>query len=83
MTMLGSTVSGLGPVVTSIVGKLVAGGMTSAAAWGWVIAVVAAVAALTIAVVGIVKAVENISLERKLENARKEADKAAEAADSA
>lgn len=81
--MFGSAVSGLGPVVTSIVGKLVAGGMSAAAAWGWVIAVVAAVAALTIAVVGIVKAVEDASLERKLENARKETDKAAEAADSA
>ena len=81
--MFGSAVSGLGPVITNIVAKLVAGGMESAAAWGWVIAVVAAVAALTIAVVGIVKAVEDASLERKLENARKEADKAAEAADSA
>jgi mannose/fructose/N-acetylgalactosamine-specific phosphotransferase system component IIC len=81
--MLGSAVSSLGPVVTSIVGKLVAGGMSAAAAWGWVIAVVAAVAALTIAVVGIVKAVQNASPEKKLENARKEADKAAEAADSA
>ena len=81
--MFGSAVSGLGPVVTSIVGKLVAGGMSAAAAWGWVIAVVAAVAALTIAVVGIVKAVEDASFEKKLENARKEADKAAEAADKA
>ena len=83
LTIAGSLVAGLGPVITSIVGKLVKGGASAAAAWGWVAVVAAAIVALVVAVVSVVKAVNDASPEKKWKRARKEADKAAEAAENA
>lgn len=81
VTVAGGAISALGPVITKIVGKLVAGGKSAMAAWGWVAAVVAAVVALGIAVSGIVTAVKNASPEEKLKKATAAADAAKESAD--
>lgn len=79
--MAGSAISALGPVVTGIVGKLVAGGLSTMAAWAWVAVVVAAVVALGVAVAGVAKAVKNASPEEKLKKANAAADAAKESAD--
>lgn len=81
VTVAGGAISALGPVITKIVGKLVAGGMSTMAAWAWVAAIVAAVVALGIAVSGVVKAIKNASPEEKLKKATAAADAARESAD--
>ena len=53
LTLVGSLGSALGPVVTNIVGKLVEGGMSTAAAWGWVALVAVGIVAIVAAVMDI------------------------------
>jgi hypothetical protein len=89
-TTLGSAISGVAAMIpafisvfTPLVAKMVAGGISTQAAWWWVVLIVAAVAALVVGIVAIVNAVQNASPEAKLKKAQEAADKASEAADNA
>jgi hypothetical protein len=55
--IIGSGVSALGPLVTKLVGTLVAGGVSTMMAWIWVVGIAAAVTLLVIGVVALFKSI--------------------------
>ena len=83
ITMAGTAVTAIIPIIKLLSTTLVTGGVSSQAAWWWAILIVAAVAALVVGIIAIANAVKNASPEAKLERAQEAADKAADAADRA
>ena len=83
ITMAGTAITAIIPIIKLLSTTLVTGGVSAQAAWWWAILIVAAVAALIIGLIAIANAVKNASLEAKLERAQEAADKAADAADRA
>lgn len=82
-TVAGSAISSLGPLITSLVKKLVTGGIVTGTAWIWVTAIaLAAVALITAVGIAINNAIKN-SPEGKLKAAKEAAETAANAADMA
>ena len=83
ITMAGTAVTAIIPIIKLLSTTLVTGGVSAQAAWWWAILIVAAVAALVVGIIAIANAVKNASPEAKLERAQEAADKAADAADRA
>lgn len=83
LIVIGTGASALGPIITTIVSKLVAGGVAASAAWIWVTVIAVAIAAIVGVIIGIATAINNASPEKKLEKAQEAAESAAKAADEA
>lgn len=83
ITMAGSAVVAIIPIIKTLSAVLVAGGVSAQAAWWWAIAIVAIIAVLVVGIIAIANAVKNNSPEAKLEKANEAAERAKEAADAA
>ena len=83
ITLAGTAVSAIVPVLQVVQMVATAAEISIAAALGWVLLVIAAVVALGLAIYAIADAIEKSSPEGKLKAAREEAEAAAEAADKA
>ena len=83
ITMAGTAITAIIPIINLLSKVLVKGGIESQAAWWWAILIVAAVAALVVGIIAIANAIKNASPEAKLERAQEAADKSADAADRA
>jgi MFS family permease len=68
--LAGTALTTLGPIITGIVGKLVAGGLSTAAAWGWVAGVALVIGALVAAAVMMYENYKKNSPEEKLKRAQ-------------
>ena len=81
ITLLGAGATILIPLMTKLVGVLVAGGISTGMAWGWVTIILAGITALIVSVISAANKIKEASPEKQLERASEAADKAAESAD--
>lgn len=79
----GSAISALGPIVTTVGNIAKAQGISTMAAWGWVLGIVAGIALLVGGIIAIAAYINNISPEKKLEKAQANANAAKEAVEQA
>jgi tetratricopeptide (TPR) repeat protein len=83
LTMVGTAASAIIPVIKTVSGVLVKGGLSAMAAWWWAVAIVAVIAALIVGIMAIANHVKNSSPEEKLKKAEEATKKSEDAANKA
>ena len=79
----GTAISAMGPIISAVSKLAQKEGITTMAAWGWVLLIVAGIAILVGGIIAIYAQIQNNSPEKKLEKAQQAAEGAAQGAERA